>query len=164
MDLYEAIRKRYSCRHYSAKPIEPEKLDRVLEAARLAPSARNLQDWRFIVITDAALRLAVAEVAAGQKFVAEAPAVIVGCSTADYVMRCGQPAAAIDLGISMEHIALAAAAEGLATCWIGAFYPDKLKPLLGIPPGIAVVELMPSPARREPIKNIVCYDTWDFAG
>jgi nitroreductase len=171
MDIYKAIKNRFSCRHFSPRPIEPEKLGRVLEAARLAPSAKNLQDWRFVIVTDPDLRRAVAEAAANQSFVAEAPAVIVGCSVADYVMRCGQPAAAIDLGIAMEHVALAAAAEGLATCWIGAFYPDKLKPLLGIPEKAAVVELMPigypdgkeAHTTRERMKNIVCFEKWEFA-
>jgi nitroreductase len=170
VDLYEAIRHRYSCRSFNPKPVEKVKLDRVLEAARLAPSAKNLQDWRFVVVTDTAVRKAVAEAANNQTFLAGAPVIIVGCSVSAYVMRCGQPVAAVDLAIAMEHIALAAAAEGLATCWIGAFHPEKLKPLLGIPESVVVVELMPVgyPAGREThtprdkIDEIVCYDRWKF--
>jgi len=170
MDLYEAIKKRYSCRSYSSKPIEQEKLDRILEAARQAPSAKNLQDWRFIVVTDEQKRKQVAIAANEQMFIASAPAVIVGCSNADYVMRCGQPVSTIDVAIAMEHIALAAAAEGLATCWIGSFYPEKVRDVLDIPQKIDVIELMPIgyPAEkethrpREPIDNIVCYEKWKF--
>lgn len=170
MDLYEAIKTRYSCRNYASKPVEKEKLDRIIEAARLAPSAKNLQDWRFIIVTDEKLRKEVAIAANEQMFIASAPVIIVGCSNSDYRMRCGQPIAPIDVAIAMEHIALAAAAEGLASCWIGSFYPEKLKPILGIPDRIEVIELMPigypadKPVHRprENVEKIVCYDKWQW--
>lgn len=170
MDLYEAIKARYSCRNYASKPVEKEKLDRLIEAARLAPSAKNLQDWRFIIVTDEKLRKEVAMAANEQMFIASAPAIIVGCSNSDYRMRCGLPIASIDVAIAMEHIALAATAEGLASCWIGSFYPEKLKPVLGIPDRVEVIELMPIgyPAgstperRRESVEKIVCYDKWQL--
>jgi nitroreductase len=170
MNLYEAIRLRYSCRKFTEKPIEKEKLDRILEAARLAPSAKNLQDWRFIVVTDERLRNATAAAANNQTFIARAAAIIVGCSVSDYVMRCGQPVSGIDLAIAMEHIALAAVAEGLATCWIGSFDPDRIRSLLGIPENVSVVELMPvgypvgreTRSKRNPIDKIVSCDRWRF--
>lgn len=170
MDLYEAIKRRYSCRSYGSKPIEPEKLERILEAARQAPSAKNLQDWRFIVVTDEKKRKQVAVAANEQMFIATAPVIVIGCSNADYVMRCGQPISTIDVAIAMEHIALSATAEGLATCWIGSFYPEKVRDALGIPQEIDIIELMAVgyPAdketrrSREPIDNIVCYEKWQF--
>jgi len=170
MDLYEAIKKRYSCRSYASKPIEADKFDRILEAARLAPSAKNLQDWRFIVVTDEKKRKELAVAANEQMFIATAPAIIVGCSNTDYAMRCGQKIAPIDLGIAMEHIALAATAEGLAACWIGSFYPEKVRKVLDIPEKIEIIELMPIgyPADkethkpRENIKKIVCFEGWKF--
>jgi nitroreductase len=170
MDLYEAIKKRYSCRNYASKPIEAEKLDRILEAASLAPSAKNLRDWRFVVVTDEKKRKELAAAANEQMFIATAPAIIVGCSNTDSTMRCGQKIAPIDLGIAMEHIALAATAEGLATCWIGSFYPEKIRKVLDIPENIAIIELMPIgyPADkethkpRENIKKIVCFEEWKF--
>jgi len=170
MDLYQAIKKRYSCRSYDSKSIEPEKLDRILEAARQAPSAKNLQDWRFIVVTDEQKRKQVAIAANEQMFIATAPAIIIGCSNTDYAMRCGQKISSIDVAIAMEHIALAATAEGLATCWIGSFYPEKVRDALDIPQKIDVIELMSIgyPAEkethrpREPIDNIVCYEKWRF--
>lgn len=170
MDVFEAISRRYSCRSYENRPIEREKLARVLEAARLAPSAKNLQDWRFVVVTDADTKTKLAEAACGQQFVATAAAVIVACSNSDHVMTCGQAIGPIDVSIALEHIALQAVAEGLATCWIGAFYADKVRAILGIPEDIAVIELMTigypadkqrSP-RREPIEKIVCYERWRF--
>ena len=170
MDIFEAIKKRYSCRAYLDKAIEADKLARVLEAARLAPSARNFQDWRFVVVTDAEARAKLAEAANNQKHVGTAPAVLVACSTRDHVMRCGQPVGPIDVAIALEHIALQAVAEGLATCWIGSFYPDKVRPILGMPNDTAIIELMTigypadrqPPPKREPIENIVCYEKWQF--
>ena len=170
MDLYEAIKKRYSCRSYSSKPIEKEKLERILEAARQAPSAKNLRDWRFVIVTDEKKRKEVAAAANEQMFIATAPAIIVGCSNCDSIMRCGQKIAPIDLAIAMEHIALAATAEGLATCWIGSFYPEKIRKVLDIPEKIEIIELMPIgyPADKEthrPMENkekIVCCEKWQF--
>ena len=170
MDLYQAIETRYSCRSYQSRPIEAEKLQRILEAARLAPSAKNLQDWRFVIVTDEKKRKELAAAANEQMFIATAPVILVGCSNNDHTMRCGEKIAPIDLSIAMEHIALAATAEGLATCWIGSFYPDKVRPILGIPENIRIVELMPigypadEEARcpRENIEKIVCYEKWQF--
>ncbi len=145
-------------------------MDRVLDAARLAPSARNFQDWRFVVVRDAAIRAKLVAAADNQKFVGSAPAVIVACSNNDHVMRCGQAVGPIDIAIALEHIALQATAEGLATCWIGSFFPDKVRAILGIPKEIQVIELMPigypagkCPARkREPLDKIVSHDKWEF--
>jgi nitroreductase len=170
MDLYQAIKTRYSCRSYQSKPIEADKLERILESARIAPSAKNLQDWRFIIVTDEKKRKALAAAANEQMFIATAPIILVGCSNNDDTMRCGEKIAPIDLAIAMEHIALAATAEGLATCWIGSFYPEKVRPILDIPEDIRIVELMPIgyPAdaekhgSREPMEKIICCEKWRF--
>jgi len=170
MDVFEAIKKRYSCRSYEARPIEQPKLDRVLEAARLAPSAKNLQDWRFVVVTDADTKAQLAEAANNQKFVGTAAAVIVACSNNDHILTCGQALGPIDVSIALEHIALQAVAERLATCWIGSFYPEKVRAVLGIPEDIAIIELMTigypadsqKPHKLEPIEKIVCYEKWQF--
>jgi nitroreductase len=85
-------------------------------------------------------------------------------------MRCGQAIGPIDVAIALEHIALQAADLGLATCWIGSFYVDKVRTILDIPAGIAVIELMavgypadePKKPEREPIEKILCYDRWKF--
>ena len=104
MTLLEAIRKRYSCRAYQEKAIEQEKLDTIFEAARLAPSAKNLQDWRFVVVTDKQSRHKIAEAANNQMFIEKAGAIIAACSNSDDVMRCGQPIGPIDVAIALEHI------------------------------------------------------------
>lgn len=170
MEVFEAISKRYSCRSYIDKPVEPEKIEKVMEAARLAPSARNFQDWRFIIVTDADARQTLSTAANNQKMVAEAPVIIVACSNSSYRMRCGQPIAPIDVSIALEHIALQAVEEGLGTCWIGSFYHDRVREVMDIPHDVEVVELMllGYPAdkqrnpKREPMENIVCYEKWQF--
>jgi nitroreductase len=170
MTVIEAIRKRYSCRSYEDKAVEEEKLEAVLEAARLAPSAKNLQDWRFVVVTERGRKRQVAEAANSQMFIAKAGAIIIACSNSSEVMRCGQAVGPIDVAIALEHISLAAVEEGLATCWIGSFYPEKVRPILGIPDDITIVELMAlgypadtaKEAKREPMESIVCHEQWRF--
>ena len=170
MTVIESIRKRYSCRAYQDKGVEQEKLDEIFEAARLAPSAKNFQDWRFVVVTDKATRHQLAKAASNQMFLENAGVVIVACSNMDYVMRCGQAIGPIDVAIALEHIALQAAQLELATCWIGSFYPEKVRAILGIPADIAVIELMavgypadePKQPKRQPIEEILCYEKWRF--
>jgi nitroreductase len=170
MDLSEAINKRYSCRAYQNRPVESEKLEIILDAARLAPSARNYQDWRFVVVTDKEIRAQLCVAAANQAFVAQAPVVIACCSNLTHWMRCGQPTGPIDVAIAIEHIALTTTSLGLATCWIGSFYPDQVRGILQIPTHIHVIELLALgyPAdqqpeiRRLPLKSIVCHEKWGF--
>lgn len=172
MAVLDVIKRRYSVRSYLNKPVEKEKINAILEAARLAPSAKNFQDWRFIVVEDAATRKLLMEAANNQSFVGQAPVVIVCCSIEpDYIMRCGQPACSIDAAIALEHIALQAVEEGLGTCWIGSFYEDKVKDILKIPPKIRVIQLMTLgyPANKHPghnrlpLEKIVSYDKWNFS-
>jgi len=170
MTVLEAIGKRYSCRAYQDRPVEPEKLESIFEAARLAPSAKNMQDWRFVVVTDRETKRKLAEAANNQMFIADAAAIIAACSNSDHVMRCGQAIGPIDVAIALEHICLQAVELGLATCWIGSFYPEMVRAVLGIPDNIAVIDLMalgypadkPKEPRREPIENILCYEKWQF--
>jgi len=170
MTLLDTIRRRYSCRAYQERPIEKEKLDILFEAARLAPSAKNEQDWRFVVVTDKETKHQVAETTNKPSAFKKAGAIIVACSNSDYVMRCGQAIGPIDIAIALEHIALQAAELGLATCWIGSFYAEKVRKILGIPDDIAIIELMtvgypadsPKQPSREPIEKIVCYEKWQF--
>ena len=170
MMVLDAILKRYSCRSYHDKIIEQDKLDCILEAARLAPSARNTQDWRFVVVTDNAIKSQVAGTTNRPEVFEKAGAIIAACSNSDDIMRCGQAIGPIDISIALEHICLQAADLGLGTCWIGSFDTDKVRQILSIPEDVAIIELMtvgypadskPEP-KREPIEKIVCYDTWKF--
>ena len=170
MTVFEAICKRYSCRSYQDRQVEKDKLDRIIESVRLAPSAKNLQDWRFVVVQDKDAKIKLAKAANEQKFLENAGAIIIACTNSDHVMRCGQAIGPIDVAIALEHVCLAATELGLATCWIGSFYPDKVRPILGIPEDITIVELMalgyPADTQkepvREPVESIVCYEKWQF--
>lgn len=169
MELWEAIRKRRSIRKFKDQPVEEEKLHRVLEAGRLAPSAGNRQEWKYIVVRDPEMRRKLAEAAHGQQFVAEAGVCLVCCAVGtDHVMSCGQPSYPIDVAISVDHMTLAAVEEGLGTCWIGAFEEPEVKKLLGIPEEVRVVALLPlgypdmepKPRRRKSLDEIVCRERW----
>ena len=144
MTVMEAIEQRFSVRSFKKYEIEEDKLARVMEAARLAPSASNRQEWRFILVRDESMRERLAEAARGQTFVGEAPAVIVGCAVAaDHVMPCGLHCYPIDVAIAMTHITLAATAEGLGTCWIGAFDADRVRDLLDVPKDVIILGMLP---------------------
>lgn len=170
MDVAEAIRRRYSCRSYEDRPVEREGLEAVLEAARQAPSAKNLQDWRFVVVTDRERKKALAAAANNQSFLEQAGAIVVACTVSDHVMRCGQAIGPIDVAIALEHMCLQATELGLATCWIGSFYPDKVRPIVGIPDDVTIIELLaighpangPKEHRREAMDRIVSYERWEF--
>jgi len=170
MDVSQAIRSRYSCRTYADKPLETETLHAILEAARQAPSAKNLQDWRFVAVTDKDTRKKLAAAANNQTFLENAGAIVVACTASDHVMRCGQAIGPIDVAIAIEHMCLQATELGLATCWIGSFYPDKVRPVVGIPDDVTIIELLaigypadsPKEHRREPFEKIVSFERWDF--
>ncbi len=170
MDVAQAIRTRYSCRHYQDRPVEPDKLLAVLEAARQAPSAKNLQDWRFVVATDKQTKKKLAAAANNQTFLENAGAIIVACTVSDHVMRCGQTVGPIDVAIALEHICLQATELGLATCWIGSFYPDKVRPIVGIPENVTIIELLalgypadtPKEHRRDALDHVACFEKWNF--
>ncbi len=170
MTVHDAIRKRYSCRTYQDKSIEKEKLDSILEAARLAPSAKNTQDWRFVVVIDKEIRLLLAETTNRPESFKNTGVIIVGCSNSGDVMKCGQAIAQIDVAIAFEHICLQATELGLGTCWIGSFKTEKVRAILGIPDDIQIIELMAvgyaadswKQPNREPIEKIICYEKWQF--
>ncbi len=145
MDFTTVINTRRCVRAYADKPIPDDVLGRVLGAARLAPSACNFQPWRFIVVKDAATRSQLAKQAHSQSFVAKAPVVIVCCGKR-YPQKynwIGDNLYLVDLGIAIEHMALAARNEGLGSCWIGAFEDQPIKKLLGIPADHDVVMMLP---------------------
>jgi len=167
MEVFEAIKNRYSCRSYKAEPVPEEKLKKILEAARLAPSAHNEQEWKFIVVRDSEKRKKLAKAALSQDFIAEAPVVIVAVATdPEHILSSGVPAYTLDLAIAIEHMALEAVEEGLGTCWIGAFDQVAVKKILKITERCKVVALLPlgypadepRPKSRKKLKEIISYD------
>jgi len=167
MEVFEAIKNRYSCRSYKAEPVPEKKLKKILEAARLAPSAHNEQEWKFIVVRDSKKRKKLAKTALSQDFIAEAPVVIVAVAIdPEHILSSGVPAYAVDLAIAIEHMALEAVEEGLGTCWIGAFDQEAVKKILKIPERYKVVALLffcyptraPRPKSRKKLEEIISYD------
>jgi nitroreductase len=143
MNIYELIKKRKSVRNYKSKVVEKEKLERILNTALLAPSAKNKQEWRFVVVSDKEKREKLSVAAKNQNFLSEAPIVIACCAETDnYEMTCGQKSYPIDLSIIIDHITLLAVEEGLGTCWIGAFHENEAKKILDIPDNVRIVELL----------------------
>jgi nitroreductase len=142
--LLDLILSRQSDRKYSDKPVEKEKLERIIEAARMAPSANNEQAWKFIVVTDRELLVKIAEAASSKlfkmnSFVAQAPIqIIIVKEKPDISSKIGsvikdKDYSLIDIGIASENICLQAKAEGLGSCMIGWFDEKMLRKLLGIP-------------------------------
>ncbi|RPI62713.1 MAG: nitroreductase [Planctomycetaceae bacterium] len=168
MELYDAIKTRRSVRAYQDRPVEEDKLARLLEAARLAPSGNNRQDRKFIVVRSHEARNAIAE-SCGQAFLAKAPAVIVAVSLNNRLMHCGVPSGAVDCAIALDHSALAATAEGLGTCWIGHFEQDACRKILGVPPTATIIEMMtlgypadaPSAKPRKALAELISYDKFE---
>jgi nitroreductase len=172
MDVYEAIRTRTSVRGYRPTPVEDDKLKRILDAARLAPSGKNGQPWTFIVVTEARTRARLIEACKGQTFVGEAPVVIAVCGRDElaYQKMGGYwNSLPVDVGIALEHLMLAAAAEGLGTCWIGAFKEEEVRGILGVPEGVKICALTPVGYPKEervrkprkPLEEIIMHERWD---
>ncbi|MCZ7401917.1 MAG: nitroreductase family protein [Candidatus Methanoperedens sp.] len=171
MDVMKAIQSRHSIRAYDTRGVEEEKLVRILESARLSPSAGNRQERRFVITKDAKTRKMLSEAASNQSFVAEAPVVIAACSVeSEYVMSCGQLAYPIDTAIAVDHMTLKAVEEGLGTCWIGAFDEKEVKEILAIPEDVRVVALLtvgypseiPDARPRKSLSEIVMWERWSL--
>ncbi|MFQ5907066.1 MAG: nitroreductase family protein [bacterium] len=144
MSFLDLVRKRQSVRRYSNKPVERRKIERCLQAARLAPSTCNSQPWRFIVVDDPQLKDAIARETFGKvlsfnRFCLEAPAlIIVITQKGNITSRIGgviknKRYNLIDVGIAAEHFCLQAAEEELGTCMLGWFNEEAVKKVLNIP-------------------------------
>ncbi|MEM1559231.1 MAG: nitroreductase family protein [Candidatus Bathyarchaeia archaeon] len=180
MEVFEAIRTRRSIRTYEDKPVEEDKLLRILEAARLAPSAGNRQPWKFIIITDPKVKEAIKTVkekmrppqARGSPRkgpLDTAPVVIVGCAIPGESFP-GTDFWKIDVSIALQNLVLAAWEQGLGTCWIGVFHEEQeLKKVLGIPEEARIVAMItvgyPAEKKepvtdRKPLQQIISYNHW----
>jgi nitroreductase len=145
LDVFEAVKKRRSIRAYLPTPIPKEKILKILEAARLAPSAGNIQPWHFIVVKDSEKKLKISKGRRFARFLAEAPVVIVGCGNAEASPKWYM----VDVAIAMQNMVLTATNEGLGTCWVGDFNEKQMKELLKIPENYRVVALLAIGYQRE---------------
>lgn len=143
MNVKEAIDKRKSIRKYLDKPVDEKDLLCVLQAGQNAPSARNLQGWKFIVVNDREKNQALMEACCSQKMVGEAPVNIVVLGEGTRTMKIGQDAVPMDGAIAMSFMMLQASELGLSTCWLGSVIPEKVKALLEVPENWNVIAVSP---------------------
>ena len=143
MTVMEAIQGRRSIRRYADRKVEPEKLAQVLEAGRLAPTARNAQTLEFHVVQSEELRRQMVDACNGQPMVGEAPAVLIVCGYNDRKMACGQSTVSLDGSIALSFMMLEAHALGLGTCWLGNFDSEKVRRLLKLPDDRVLVAVTP---------------------
>jgi nitroreductase len=173
MDVFEAIKGRRSIRAFQNRDIPPETVDRLIDAARWAPSAGNIQPWEFIIVRKPETKRKLAEAALEQTFIEEAPVVIVVCadenrSSQGYGTRGKTLYCLQDTAAATQNIHLAAYALGLGTCWVGAFREDEAKKILNIPSGVRPVAIIPvgypaekpQPRNRRPINQITHYESF----
>jgi nitroreductase len=169
MEFRDLIRARYSVRAYKPDPIPQESLDRVLEAAILAPTAANRQPFRLIICQTAERQEELRRIYRNEWFT-QPPLVIgiVALPGEAWTRRDGKNYADVDVSIAMDHLILAAANEGLGTCWIGAFDPQAAREVLGLPPGVEPIAFTPLgyPAdaprekRRKALVELIKYERW----
>jgi nitroreductase len=174
MEVLKAIRGRRSIRAFRPEKNVPDKtVDLLINAARWAPSAGNIQPWEFIVVRKAEMRERLVKAAYGQAFIGKAPVVIVVCADED---RCSQGYGERgktlyciqDTAAAVQNLLLAAYSLGLGTCWVGAFSEESARQALQIPAGIRPVAIVPvgfsakspSPRRKRPITRIVHRETF----
>jgi len=145
MEFNDVIRMRTSVRGYSSDEVPDEKIESILECARLAPSWANKQCWSFLVIKDNETIEQLSRSGGGvNKWMRQAPVIIVACGDPNVSGHRNDMAYyLVDVAIAMEHLVLAATDLGLGTCWIGAFDEGKVKDALKIPKNIKVVALTP---------------------
>lgn len=171
MDVFEAIKGRRSIRAYREIDVPQEIVEKLIEAARWAPSAGNIQPWEFIVVRNPETKRKLAEAALGQSFIEEAPVVIVVCadeerSARGYGTRGRTLYCIQDTAAAIQNIHLAAYAMGLGTCWVGAFREDEARKILDIPAGVRPVAIIPvgypaespPPRSRRQLKQIIHYE------
>jgi nitroreductase len=148
LDFYKAVQTRRSVRSFKKDPIPDNVLNKILEATRIAPSGANRQPWHFIVVKDELIKQKTAQACNNQKFMVEAPVIIVACGKrllppSNMGGYMGEMGMLVDVAIAFTHLILAARVEGLGTCWIGAFDNDALKKLLKVGDGYEVVAATP---------------------
>ena len=177
--MLDLILSRQSDRKYSDKPIEEEKLKRIVEAGRMSPSANNEQAWKFIVVTEPGLLSQTAEAASAKllkmnSFVEQAPVQIVLVrESPNFSSKIGaaiknKDYSLIDIGIAAENICLQAKAEGIGSCMIGWFDERRIKKLLGIPKSKRVELIITlgyslsekREKRRKPAEETVSYNKY----
>lgn len=173
MDIFDVFKRRRSIRAFTGEEVTDEEVEKILEAARWAPSAGNIQPWEFIVIRRPDIKREIARAALNQTFIEEAPVVIVVCadeikSSRVYGSRGANLYCIQDTAAAIENMLLAACALGLGACWVGAFYEEEVRRVLKIPKGLRPVAIIPigrpaespPPPYKRPLREIIHYETF----
>jgi nitroreductase len=173
MDVLEAVKGRRSIRAFKNRDVPAEIVEKLIDAARWAPSAGNIQPWEFIIVRKPKIKRRLVEAALDQVFIEEAPAVIVVCanevrSSQGYGVRGETLYCIQDTAAAIQNIHLTAYSLGLGTCWVGAFREEEAREILKIPRGIRPVAIIPvgypaeapTPRMRKSISQIVHYETF----
>jgi len=173
LELFEVIKLRRSTRAFTEEEVSEEEVERLLEAARWAPSAGNIQPWEFVVVRESTRKRRLAEAALDQSFIEEAPVVIVVCADENrsglgYGSRGVNLYCIQDTAAAVENMLLAAGALGFGACWVGAFHEGEVKEALSLPRGIRPVAIVPvghsarrtHPPNKRPLNEIVHYETF----
>lgn len=171
MDVFEAIKNRRSIRAFTNEQVSDAKVKKLIDAARRAPSAGNLQPWEFVIIRGQEVKRGLCKAAGNQNFIEEAPVVIVVCantlrSERGYGLRGVNLYCLQDTAAATQNMLLAAHALGLATCWVGAFSEEEVIKVLNIPKSVRPVAIIPvgHPARkpkarlRRPLNEIIHHE------
>ena len=173
MDVLEAVKGRRSIRAFKNQDVPAEIVEKLIDAARWAPSAGNIQPWEFIIVRKPKIKRRLVEAALGQMFIEEAPVVIVACanevrSSQGYGVRGETLYCIQDTAAAIQNINLTAFSLGLGTCWVGAFREEEAREILRIPYGIRPVAIIPVgypaeatlPRSRKPISRIIHSETF----
>ncbi len=169
MEVMQEIKNRISVHNFKDMTIKKDVIARVLEAGQLAPSAKNRQPWRFLIIDDPELKIKIQEAAYGQEYVGKAGAIILACSTnIEYEMPNGQQSYPIDISFAVSFMMLQAEHEGLGSCVITTYDEQEIKNLLSVPYSMRVVMMLLIGYTdeklivrdRKPIKRIVALNHW----
>lgn len=172
MELSEAIKTRRSVRRYTKKPVEEDTIKQIIEMGNMAPSAGNLQPRDFVVVKNQKTKQQLAQAALNQKFITQAPFVIIVCANSERASPYGNRGTDLytiqDSAAAIENMLLVIVDYGLSSCWVGAFNENMVADILGLPNHIRPVAILPigysdagrRSSSRIPIENLIHYEKW----
>jgi nitroreductase len=169
--LADVIMTRRSIRAYATERVDRKLIEELMQLVRLAPSARNRQEWGFVVADDPSVISRIAREGSTSPFVSGSPVVIAAVATdPEYVMRCGADASDVDLSIALDHLQLLAWSAGLGSCWLGSFDERAVAGVIGIPDDCRIVGLMtlgypaeqPEGRPRKTLEQFCCFNAWSI--